>query len=144
MPRTTVTQKIKAPLDRVFGIIADPLQLALATPGKARVVFLSEQQTGVGTRYRATRAMNGKDVATDLEITELVPNHYVRHVNVTHGRLWDSVYTVQKARAGTLLTLTMDGVTSRLIPKLMTYLLHPVFRKYLQRDLDAVKAFCER
>jgi hypothetical protein len=124
--------------------VSDPLQLALATPGRARVVFLSDQKTGVGTRYRATRAMNGKDVATELEITEFVPNHHVRHVNVTFGRLWDSVYSVRKAGRATLLTFTMDDVTSRMIPKLMTWLLRPAFRRYLRRDLEAVKAFCER
>jgi len=45
-----------------------------AVPGITSVEFLSETRSGVGTRFRETRVMNGREATVELEVTEFVEN----------------------------------------------------------------------
>jgi len=142
--RWTSIRSIRATPDRVFLTVADPEEFQRAIPGGSGVEYLSTQRSGVGTRFRTTRAQNGKPMAFDQEVTEFVAGDHVRMVNVTHGTAWDSVFTVKPAGAETMLVLTMDANPARFLQRLMMRLAAPMVRKALDRDMDAVKAFCER
>ena len=77
------------------------------------MVFLSEVRTGVGTRFRETRLMHGKERSTELEVTEYVENERVRMVADTDGTVWDSVFVVSPVEGKTLSTSRwMRGLTS--------------------------------
>ncbi|HEY6854241.1 MAG TPA: SRPBCC family protein, partial [Gemmatimonadales bacterium] len=121
MPRWTVVKQIAAPVDVVFRTVADVAQFAKAVPNVVKVEFLSDGKTGPGTRFRETRLMKGKEQTTELEVIEYVANEHVRLVTPVdeHGFVWDSVFAVQARGGGTLLTLTMDARTERLIGKMI-------------------------
>ena len=74
MVRFVVTRRIAAPVNVVFQTVAEIEQFSQAIPRIKRYEFLSESRSGVGTRFRETRSMNGKDRATELEVTEYVEN----------------------------------------------------------------------
>ena len=69
MTRTTVTKTIAAPIDWVFETIADIENLKRAIPHIIDIEFLSQTRTGIGTRFRETRLMKGKEATTELEVT---------------------------------------------------------------------------
>ena len=71
--------------------------------------FLSDTHTGVGTRFRETRVMKGKEQPTELEITEYIENERVRMVADSHGTVWDTVFSVALYGDGTRLTMVMDA-----------------------------------
>ncbi len=144
MPRTTITRTIDAPVDRVFETIADIKNFSRAVPHIVNVVFLSEVRTGVGTRFRETRLMHGKERSTELEVTEYVENERVRMVADTDGTVWDSVFVVSPVEGKTLLDFTMDARPHKLLPKLVVPLMKGLVRKAIEKDMDAVKAYCER
>lgn len=142
--RWTSTRAIAAAPSRVFRAVADPEEFHKAIPGGSRIEYLTPTRNGVGTKFRSTRISKGKPSSFEMEVTEFVPEEHVRIVNVTHGTLWDSTFSVRPNGASTVLTLTMDARTDRLIARLMNRLVGPIVQRALERDLDAVKAYCER
>jgi carbon monoxide dehydrogenase subunit G len=139
----SVSRTIHAPVDRVFDTIAHIENFSKAVPHIVKVEFLSETRAGVGTRFRETRIMRGKEASTELEVTEYVENDRVRIVADTHGTLWDTVFTVTPVDEGALLGMVMDAKPSGMAASLMTTMMKGMLQKALEQDLDAVKAYCE-
>jgi len=67
--RLIVVRTIDAPMEIVFRTVADITQFSRALPHIVTVEFLSASRVGVGTRFRETRMMNGKQNVTELEVT---------------------------------------------------------------------------
>ena len=64
MSRTTVSRTIDAPIERVFNAVADITEFSKALPHIVNVEFLTDSRLGVGTRFRETRLMRGKEAIT--------------------------------------------------------------------------------
>lgn len=109
MTQFTATRSINAPIDLVFKTVSDINNFSKAIPDIINVEFLSDVKSGIGTRFRETRLMNGKEAMTELEVTEFVENGHVRMVTDSHGAVWDSVFTVKRVDGHTELTLVMDA-----------------------------------
>lgn len=144
MPRITVTRTINAPIDAVFGAVADIREFSKALPHVVNYEFLSQRHSGVGTRFRETRLMNGKEATTELEVTEHVENDRVRIVADSHGTIWDTTFTVASEDNNTVLTMTMDAKAYKLLSKLMNPLFKGMIKKAVERDMDFVKSYCEQ
>ena len=143
MTRTTITKKIDAPIGDVFRTVAEINRFSKAIPHITKVEFLSEAKTGAGTTFRETRLMRGKEVSTVLEITEYIENDHVRLVADSHGTVWDSLFTVEPDEDLTRLTLVMDATPKTFMSKLTVPLFRRLVAKAIEKDMDAVKAFCE-
>jgi len=139
-----VSRSIKAPVDRVFQTVAHIENFSRAVPRVVKYEILSSIQTGVGTRFRETSRMNGKEQTTELEVTEYVPNDHVRMVADSHGVIWDSVFTVKPEQDHTALTCAMDARAYKFLPKLMYPLMYKMIAKAVATDMDSVKEFCEK
>ena len=144
MVRTIVMREIKAPIDKVFQTVANINEFSQAIPHIVKVEFLSEATLGIGTRFRETRLMKGKEAATELEVTEYVENERIRLVADSHGTIWDTLFTVESKEGYTELTMTMDAKAYKLIPKLMNRIVMGMIQKAIESDMDAVKSFCEQ
>ena len=143
MSEIVITRMIEAPPDRVFSTVADIRNYANAVPAITEVDILTEQETGVGTRFRESRWMKNREVTTELEVTEYVENERVRLIADSHGAVWDSVFTVRPAQGGTELVLTMESRAAGFIPRALNWLMSGMYRKALGQEMDAVKTFCE-
>lgn len=143
MTQIVITRTIAAPPDRVFRTVADIRNYANAVPSITDVDILTEQETGVGTRFREARWMKNREVATELEVTEYVENERVRLIADSHGAVWDSIFTVRAKDGGTELVLTMESRASGVIPRILNWLMSGMYRKALSQEMDAVKTFCE-
>jgi len=141
MTRFSVTRTIDAPIDLVFQTVSDINHYSKAVPHIVNVEILSDIKLGVGTRFRETRLMNGKEVTTELEVTEFVENDHIRIVADSHGTVWDSIFTVNSADSHTELLLTMDAKAYQFLPKLINPLVKRIIIKGLEKDMDAVKTF---
>lgn len=143
MTRITVARTIAAPAEAVFGAVTDFDRLSEIDPQIVGVEYLTESRRGLGTRFRETRDMNGRQLVTELEVTEYVPNERARMVADTHGTIWDTVFTVEPAGGGVELTIAMDARPHKWLPKLMNPLMKPMFRRGMERHIDKVKGYCE-
>ncbi len=140
----TVKRTIHAPVDLVFKTVSDINNFSKAVPHIVSAEILSDTKSGVGTRFRETRLMNGKEAKTVLEVTEFVENGRVRMVADSHGTVWDSLFTVKPAGESTDLELMMDARAHKLLPKIINPLIKGMIQKAVEKDLDAVKTYCER
>ena len=143
MSRTTVRRTIDAPVDFVFRTVAEIDNFSKAIPHIVNVEFLSDARNGVGSRFRETRLMMGREASTVLEVTEYVENERVRLVSDEGGTIWDSVFTVTSVDDGTELTLVMDAAPYTFKSKILTPIMKLVIRMGLVKDMDAVKEYCE-
>lgn len=145
MTRTRKIRTINAPVDAVFETVSDISQYTKAVPDIVRVEFLTEQKTGVGTRFRETRKMGKREATTELEVTEYVRNERVRMVSDAGGTVWDSVFTVTAVGDGarTRLDLVMEARPYRLLSRLMVSLMKSMVAKAVAGDMDALKAWLE-
>lgn len=74
MGQISMTKVINAPVDLVFETVADIRNFSKAVPDIVDVEFLSGQKSGVGTRFKETSEINGREASTELEITEYKEN----------------------------------------------------------------------
>lgn len=144
MANVTVTRRIDAPVHVVFRTIAQVEQFSQAVPGILRVEFLSDVKSGVGARFRETRTMMGREASTELEVTEYVENERVRIVSEAGGALWDTVFTVAPDGEGTGLKMVMEARPQTTSARMTMPLVLGMVRTAVEKDMDAVKAFCER
>ncbi len=144
MSRYTVTRTINAPVDRIFETISDINNYSQAVPHIVKAEILSDVKSGVGTRFRETRLMEGKEATTELEVIEYAKNERIRMVADSQGTVWDSVFTVKPVDGKTELTLTMDAKAHTVAAKLMTKMIGGMIRKGLEKDMDCVKTHCEK
>lgn len=143
MSQISVTITIDAPLEKVFQTVGDIHNFSKAVPDIVNVEMLSEVTAGKGTRFREIREINGREASTELEVTEYVENEHIRLVADSHGTVWDSVFTVSESDGHTELKLIMDAKAYKLLAKLMNPLMKGFIKKALQKDMEAVKKYCE-
>ena len=144
MARVVVTKSIAAPPQKVFETVAHIEEFSQVVPEITKIEFLTEQRTGVGTRFRETRLMKGKEASTELEVAEYDPPQRVRIVADSHGTVWDTVFHVTPTETGAELEMVMDANAYKLLPKLMNPFICGMIKKFIEADMDAVKEHCEK
>lgn len=137
------TRSINAPVSRVFQTLSRVEEFSQAVPGITNIEFLSEQHYGVGTRFKETRLMNGKEATTELEVRELVENERIRMVSDAGGTIWDTVFTVSTEDQETLMTMKMDARPYNALAKLFVPMILSMVAEAVNDDMDAVKKYCE-
>lgn len=147
MSRVTVSRTISRPVAEVFGVITDIEKLPESNPDVVRVEFLSEQRSGHGTRFKETRAARGKEMVTELELTEHVVNQHARFVSDMGGTIWDTAFRFHPegnpSGSATKLEIELESRPYKLLPKLLSPLVLIMVRKGMEKHIDSVKAYCE-
>ena len=143
MAKVETERLIKAPPDRVFQMIADIEQFEKINPKIKKIEFLSETHTGVGTRFKETRDMRGRDATTTLEITEYEPPSLVRLVSDEGGTIWDTVFTVTPVGDASLLKMQMGVKPYKLSAKVFTPLIMRMVKNAIEVDMDGIRTRCE-
>ena len=141
--RITVEREIAAPVAEVFEVISHVDKFAEAVPHVVRLEFLTEQKSGVGTRFRETRLMNGKEFTSDLEITECEPDSHVRIVTASGGTTWDTVMTVEPSGDQARFRLVMDARARKFGARIMNAVFKRMIANGVARDIDLLKEHCE-
>ena len=134
---------IDAPLAKVFSTIADSSQFSKAVPHITKVEMLSGISKGVGTRFRETRVMKGRESSAVLEVTEYMENERVRFVSDEGGIIWDTIFTLTEEYGKTHLELNMAVKPYKFKAKLMAPMIGGFVKKAIEADMQAVKEFCE-
>lgn len=136
-----MSEKIaRSPRD-VFDFITTPDNAPRIMPNVKNMIKLTEGPVGVGTRYRETRLMNGKEEHAELEVMEYVPGEKYAMRNLTAGIETVYRYTFHPEADGTHVNLVCD-VQARGLKKLLLPLVVSVLKKedgdHLQRLKSAL------
>lgn len=143
MTTTRIQRSIAAPAQQVFEAIAHIDEYGRAIPHIIKVELLSEQRTGVGTRFKETRLMGKREVTTALEVTEYDAPNRVRLVSESGGTLWDSIFTLSADGDDTNLEMVMEATAQSFFASVINLLIKGAVAKSIAQDMDSVKQFCE-
>jgi len=131
-----MSEWIACPPQRVFEFIIDANNAPQIVPSVKSSVKLTEGPPQVGTRYRETRLMGGKEQPAELEVSEYAaPERYAMR-NVTDGIETVYRYQLQPERGGTRIDLVCEikaaGLKQLMLP-LVAFILKKEDGAHLQR-----------
>ena len=136
----SVTRTLSAPPDRVFAILTDLDGAAENVRAIVRLEKLTPGPTRVGTRWRETRKMFGREASVVMEFKRLDPP---RRIEVTAGKpgcAYLSVFELVPDGAGrTRVTMTFSAEATGVMAWLMKPLgamLKGTMRKAMEADFD--------
>jgi uncharacterized protein YndB with AHSA1/START domain len=137
-----VSEWIACPPQRVFDFITDSDNAPKIVPSVKSTVKLTEGPPQVGTRYRETRVMNGKEHHADLEVKEYTAPHLYAMQNVTDGIETVYQYQLHPERDGTHIDLVCELKAAGL-KKLMLPLVAYILKKEDGTHLQTLKKVLE-
>jgi len=146
MASIRLTDRVHAPLDRVFAVYSDFARCADRVSGIERVEFLTEGPVGKGTRFRETRIMFRREATEEMEVTAFDPPHsYTLSAN-TCGCEFHSTFRFTAADEHTNIEVEIQTKSVTFFARLMSplsFLMSGSMKKCVQKDLDDLRAFVE-
>jgi len=127
----------------VFDFITASENAPKVTSSVVSMVKLTEGPVRVGTRYRETRLMNGKEHSTELEVAAYEPDQRYAMKNLTEGIETIYHYSFKPEKEGTRIELVCE-VKATGLKKLMVPMVASILKKedgdHLQRLKQAMEA----
>lgn len=143
----TVSRKYAAPVERVFAQLSDIENAAGRVPGILKIEMLTDGPVGVGTRFRETRKMFGKETTETMEFTAFEPNRMYEVGGASCGMDFRTQFHFTPDGGGTRVDVTMQTQAKTLFAKVMGaccgWMMKGTMKKCLQHDLDAMAAVVE-
>lgn len=146
MPTVTITKRISAPSADVFRVAVDFSQLAQRVRGIDRVEMLTEGATQVGTRFRETRTMMGKEATEEMWVTVFEPPQKFCVEAESCGCHYKTWHYFMPIEEGTEVRLEFSGRPVSVLGWLMTPLTSLMLgsiKKMISADLDDLKSAVE-
>jgi hypothetical protein len=137
-----MSEWIARPPKEVFDFISASENAPKIVDSVTGMVKLTEGPARVGTRYRETRLMHGREQQAELEIVEFEPAQRYAMQNVTEGVEIVYRYNFQPERDGTRIDLVCELKTKGM-KKLMLPLIASVLKKEDGGHLQRVKQILE-
>jgi uncharacterized membrane protein len=142
-----VTRHFAGPVEAVFDLCADLEHAAANVTAIARVEMLTDGPVGVGTRWRETRVMLGREATEELEVTAVDPGRSYRVEAGSRGMRYVSDLTFADAGAeGTRVRMTFDGTPTTLAARLLTplaLLMKRPTQRMLAQDVEDMRRSLE-
>ncbi|MEU9996049.1 SRPBCC family protein [Streptomyces sp. NPDC048370] len=145
-----VERRVEAPPGPVWEVLTDLREMPRILNGVERVEVLTEGGFGVGTRWRETRRMMGKEATEEMTVTEAEPPDRYVTVADSHGMHYVSEIALRPAGTGaTTVRMTFsatpaEGNRMGFLAKLLSGLGAKAVSRALAKDLDDVAASVER
>lgn len=145
-----IERRFAAPQEVVFEAIANVAEAADRVESIRRIELLTEGPIGVGTRWRETRRMFGKDATEEMEITAYEPPTDLTVRANSHGTDYVTVFRFEAADGGTRLTEEFTATMAE--PNLFQRVMWLVFgsvgarmtKKMMVTELDDVDRWIHR
>lgn len=149
MTEMTVSSDVAAPVQRVWAIITDLEGTADTITAITAVERLDDGDGfGVGTRWRETRTMFGREATEEMEVTAIeLKSSYTVEADA-RGAHYRSTVSVEPRGDGTRLSMTFGAEPTGTMSKVMAATIGKLFegsmRKALQQDLTEIAAAAEQ
>jgi ligand-binding SRPBCC domain-containing protein len=146
MAQFTLTRRIAAPPAAVFAVVADVERMPARIPEVKKIEVLTAGPVGVGTKFRETRIMFGKEASETFEVVECDPGRRLTLVAVSCGAEYRCEHRFVPDAGGTVLELEIRTRALTLFARLMAplgWLMAGVMKKAIAKDLDAVARAAE-
>ncbi len=143
-----VSREVIAPAEQVWSVITDLDRAAERLSGVNALERVSGPAFDVGTRWRETRKMFGKEATEEMEVASVTPGSAYTVLAESHGSKYESGLRVEASGGGkSLLTMSFKAEPQSFGAKLMGALLGPLARsatkKVITQDLADIAAAAE-
>ncbi|CAN5445557.1 hypothetical protein BH11PLA2_BH11PLA2_15400 [soil metagenome] len=140
----TVSKTIAAPVEKVFAAMADIPNAPSRIPAILKIEMLTPGPVGVGTMFKETRKMFGKEATETMEFTAFEPNQrYVLSADSCGGVHFDTEILFKTEGTGTRVEMNVNAeaktFASRVMGTLMGWMMKGMMKKCLIADLDGIK-----
>ena len=142
----TVRERIAASPEKVFAAASDFGNAAKMIPGILRTEVLTPGPVGVGTRFRETRKMFGKEATEEMTVAEFEPPRRYVLLAESHGSRYRSELRFEPDGAGTEVVMSFRGEPLTAVAKVMSVLMKPMMKsmsKLCAKDLADLKRSIE-
>lgn len=142
----SIDRTIDASPERVFAHATNVDAWADIVPAIQKIEMLTPGPVQVGTRFRETRIMMGREATEEMEFLVLdSPTQYVLGAE-SHGCRYRTTFSLTPVGDSTKLTMNFASEPLTFGAKVMTFMMKPFLKKLLSlcaKDLDAIKAHIE-
>lgn len=147
MDQTTVERHVAAPREHVWAVITDLDAAPDVIGGITSIERLEGDGFDVGTRWRETRTMFGREASETMEVTAVdPPSSYVVEAD-GQGAHYRTEFTLVPDDAGTTVRMTFGAQPSGLVGKVLGATMGRLFagatRKAIEADLDDIARAAE-
>ncbi len=150
MAQITVRRDVDAPADAVWQVMTDLERSPQVVSAIGEVERLdSGDGFGVGTRWRETRQMFGREATEEMEVTAVEPGRCYTVEADSRGAHYTSTMRVEpvderRSRVSMVFAGEPDGLVSKVFATTIGKLFEGATRKALQSDLDDIARAAEQ
>lgn len=146
MAGISVRRHIAAPPEIVFARAADFEHAAEHIGGIVKIEMLTDGPIGVGTRFKETRVMFGKEHAEEMELIDFDPPR--RYALEAHGCgcRYHTEFRFTPKGGGTEIEFTFDAMPLTFFAKVMSFMMRFMMKscvKMVEQDLADLKSAIE-
>lgn len=148
-PQVVVERRVAASPERVWQVLTDVGGAARTLSGVSAVEVLTPEPFGVGTRWRETRKMFGKQATEEMRVAECEPPFRYVATADSHGMHYVSEFRVAPDTEGaSVLRMTFGarsaGGTPGFVARLFARLGTKAVMRTMRQDLADIAAAAER
>lgn len=138
---------IEAPPARVYEVVTDLENAAERISGIKSMEVLTDGPFGVGTRFRETRVVFGKEATEEMEVVAVTPGEGYELRAESHGHVYKSFVRVRPEGSGSVLSMGFEGhpqgMAARIVGTLMGAMMRSQTKKMMDQDLADIKRAAE-
>ncbi|MBI5852360.1 MAG: SRPBCC family protein [Planctomycetes bacterium] len=141
-----VVESIARPPAEVFAAATDFAGAPKRISGILRVEMLTDGPVGVGTRFKETRKMFGKEATEEMTVVEFDPGRRYVLGAMSCGCRYRTEIRVEPAGGGSRIAMEFAGEPLTLLGKVMSFLMRPMFKsaaKLCAKDLADLRTALE-
>ena len=136
MKPIVVKAKINADCETVFASLTDLERMPEVISAITKTEVLTDGPVGIGTRFRETRVMFGREAKEEMEFTEFdPPNQYVLAAE-SNGARYRTVHSLKPVDGGTEVSLEFGATPVSFLAKIMSPLMGIMMKGMLTRCLE--------
>ncbi len=137
-----LSEHIARPPRDVFEVLSDPTRATEFVDNIKESRQLTDGPIGVGTTFRETRVMNGREASADLLVSDYEPDTHIGISTEAEGIKVVYHYRLTPEADGTRLTWTCELEASRL-RKMMLPMVAAIMKKEDGNHLQRLKSYLE-
>lgn len=139
-----IEHKCAAPPERVFAVATDFANMTDHLSGVTKVEMLTGGPVAVGTRFRETRVMFGKEATEEMTVTALQPPRSYTMEALSCGVHYKSILDFLPDGGGTRIVMTITATPQTVMTKitgpLMGFLMKGAMKKAMLKDFADLDA----
>ena len=150
MTQITVSREVDAPADAVWQVMTDLERSPQVVSAIGRIERLSgDEEFGVGTSWRETRQMFGREATEEMVVTAVEPGRSYTVEADSRGAHYRSTMTVEpldadRSRLSMVFAGEPDGLISKVFATTIGKLFEGATRRALQSDVDDMARAAEQ